>query len=155
MLFEMSNQEPILTIDESTRVNDVLQWAWLHDNCTFYDVLGSVPRLMEFVYVPAGYVSVKLLGEVAMILVNPSPPAANTRGATPKKGKAQAVDKGKSKAVDKGKSKVVDKGKGKMIELEKPEFIPLQTGEAFKIYEPKDPTPQHLQLLSQRRRARL
>ena len=62
MLFEMANQEPILTIDELTRVNDVLQWARLHDNCTFYGMLGLIPRLMEFVYVPVGHVSIKLLG---------------------------------------------------------------------------------------------
>ena len=100
-----------------------------------FEVLCTVPRLMEFVYVPTAHVTVKLTEEVARIRFNPGPPAANTRGATPRKDQAQAVGKGKSKQMD--------KGKGKMIEPEKPKKValfPLQTGGVFKIYD-KDPAP--------------
>ena len=81
---ERANQEPILTKDELTRVNDVLKWSRLHDDYIYYGVLGSVLRLMEFVYMPATHMSSKPVGEATRIPVNPSPLAANTWGATPK-----------------------------------------------------------------------
>ena len=58
-------------------------------------------------------------GDSTRILVNLSPLATNTRGATSQK------DKGKAHMADKVKAKVVDKGKGKMIEPEKLAPIPL------------------------------
>ena len=67
---------------------------------------------MEFIYVLAAHVLVKLIEEVAKVPINPSVLAANTRGATPQKNQAQVVEKNKSKKVD--------MGKGKMIEPEKP-----------------------------------
>ena len=100
-----------------------------------YDVLCTVPRLMEFVYAPAGHVSVKLTKEVARVRFNLGLPATNTQSATPQKDQANAVDNGKSKKVD--------KGKGKMVEPEKPKKaaqFPMQTGEVFKIYD-KESTP--------------
>ena len=99
-----------------------------------YDVLCTILRLMEFVYVPAAHVSVKLIEEVARVPINPGLPATNTRSATPRKEQAQVADKSKLK---------MDKGKGKVIEPEKPKKatpFPLQTCGAFKIYE-KDPVP--------------
>ena len=77
-----------------------------------FEVLCTIPRLIEFVYVPVAHMVVKLTEEVARVQFNSSPPTANTRGAIPRKDQAQAVGKGKSKQID--------KGKGKMIELEKP-----------------------------------
>ena len=100
-----------------------------------FEVLCTVPRLMEFVYAPAAHVAVKLTEEVARVRFNPGPHAVNTRGATPRKEQAQAVGKGKSKQMD--------KGKGKMIEPEKPKKaapFPLQTGGVFKIHD-KDHAP--------------
>jgi hypothetical protein len=103
----------------------------------FYGVLASILRLMEFVYLPAAHILVKLTKEVTKVPINQGDPsAANTRGATPRKDQVQVADKGKSKKMD--------KGKGNMIELEKPRKaapLPLQTGEAFKIDEPKAPIP--------------
>ena len=98
-----------------------------------FEVLCTVPRLMEIVYAPAAHVAVKLTKEVARVRLNPGPIAANTRSATPRKEQAQAVSKGKSKQMD----------KGKMIEPEKPKKVvpfPLQTGRVFKIHN-KDPAP--------------
>ena len=71
--------------------------------------------------------------------VDQSPPAANTRGATPCKEQAQVAEKGKLKKVD--------KGKGKMIEPEKPKKPVLRTGGAFKIYEPQAPVPFELPVI--------
>jgi hypothetical protein len=88
MLSERGNKQPTLTKGELARVIDVLKWGRLHEVCTYYGVLVSVPRLMEFVYAPAAHVSVKLTEEVTRVPVNPSPPAANTRGATPRKDQA-------------------------------------------------------------------
>ena len=101
-----------------------------------YDVLATVPRLMEFVYAPAAHVSVKLTEEVARVPINPGPPTTNTRGATPQKDEAQVVDKGKSKKVDKGKGKMIEPNKPN-----KPSPISLQIGGAFKIYEPRALVP--------------
>ena len=72
-------------------------------------------------------------GATTRLPIDPSPPAANTRGATPRKDKAHLVDNNKSKKVD--------KGKGKIIEPEKPKKLTLQTGGAFKIYEPRALVP--------------
>jgi hypothetical protein len=120
-LFDKGGQEPHLTPSELARVNEVQQWAQKHESCLLFGVLGSVSRLMELVYAPAGHVAVVLRNKVLGIPTNLGPLAANTRGATPRKDQAQAIDKGKSKKVD--------KGKGKMIELEKPEKVvyPIMT----------------------------
>jgi hypothetical protein len=90
---------------------------------------------MELIYVPAGHVAVAPRKEILGVPFNPSPPAANTWGATPRNDQAQATNKGKSEKVD--------KGKGKMIEPEKPEKVvyPIMTGGAFKIHERKALTP--------------
>jgi hypothetical protein len=101
-----------LTSGEQTRVNDVLKWAQKHDAYAFYGMLVSVLRFMEFAYVRATHVFVKLTEEVTRVPVNLGPFETNTLGATPRKDQAQVVDKGKSKKVD--------KSKGKMIKLEKP-----------------------------------
>jgi hypothetical protein len=65
----------------------------------------------------------------------PSIPTLRLRiqGGYPRKDKAPAVD---------DKSKKVDKGKGKMVEPEKPKktTYPIQTGEDFKIREPRPPS---------------
>jgi hypothetical protein len=149
MLSEKGSQVPQLTPNEQARVNEVLQWARKHELCLSFTVLGTVPRLMEMVYVSTGHVAVTLRDELLRRLANLSPPAANTRSATPRKGKAQdaskgkavVVDKGKAVAVDKGKAVAVDKGKGILVEPEKPEKVvyPIQTGGVFRIQEPRAP----------------
>jgi hypothetical protein len=133
MLFEKGGREPRLTLDEITRVNEVLKWARKHESCLTFEVLGSIPRLMEMVYAPAGHVAVDLVKELVRVPLNPSPPAANTRGATPRKDKAPAVG---------DKPKKIDKGKGKLVEPEKPKktTYPIQTGGAFKIRESRPPS---------------
>jgi hypothetical protein len=85
MLSERGHQELVLTSGELARVNKVLKWAQKHDVCTFYGMLASILRLMEFVYVPAAHVSVKLTEEVTRVLVNLGPLDANTWGATPER----------------------------------------------------------------------
>jgi hypothetical protein len=114
----------------------VLDWAKKHDESMLFEVLCSVPRLIEFVYKPAAHAAVKITEDLVRVRLNPGPPAANTRGASPRKGQAQATDKGKPSHMD--------KGKGKMIEPEKPQKAaahPLQTGGVFKIYDPKTASP--------------
>jgi hypothetical protein len=90
---------------------------------------------MEHVYVPAGHSVVELRKEFLRLPFDPSPPTANTRGATPRKDQAQVTDKGKFAKVD--------KGKGILIEPERLEKVvyPIQTGGVFKIREPRAPTP--------------
>ena len=112
MLLEMGYQAPRLTPNEIARVNNVLDWAKRYDLSLLFDVLCTIPMLMQYTYAPTTHVAVKLTEEVARVRFNPGPPTANTRGATPRKDQAQAVGKGKSKNMD--------KGKGKMIEPEKP-----------------------------------
>ena len=93
-----------------------------------YDMLCTVPRLMEFVHALVAHVVVKQTEEVSKVRFNSSPPAANTRGATLQKDKAQAADK----------------GKGKMVEPEKPKKamqFPLQTGRVFKIHDKESAPP--------------
>ena len=99
-------------MSEIAWVDNIIKWAQRHNSCMVYNVLGTVPRLMEFVYAPVAHVLVKLTEEVARVPISLGPPAANTRGATPRKDQTQVANKGKSKKVD--------KGKGKMIEPEKP-----------------------------------
>jgi hypothetical protein len=134
MLSERGGREPRLTPKELARVEEVLKWARRHESSLTFEVLGSVPRLMELVYAPAGHVSVGLTKELVRVPLDPSPPAANTRGATPRKGKAPAADDRPAK---------VDKGKGKVVEPEKPKkaTYPIQTGGNFKIREPRRPSP--------------
>jgi hypothetical protein len=62
---------------------------------------------MELVYVLASHVVVALRSEYPRVPANPGLLAVNTRGATPQKDQAQAVDKGKSKKVNKGKGKMI------------------------------------------------
>jgi hypothetical protein len=83
---------------------------------------------------PAGHVAVEVTRELVRVPLDPSPPAANTRGATPRKGKAPVAG---------DRSTKVDKGKGKMVEPEKPKktTYPIQTGGVFKIREPRRPSP--------------
>ena len=83
VLSEKGYQAPRLTLSEIARVNDVLDWAQRHDSSMLYDVLCTVPRLMEFVYAPTAHVSVKMTEEVARVLFNLGPSTTNTRGATP------------------------------------------------------------------------
>ena len=110
-------KEPILTAEEQSRANDVTTWSRTHKKLMYSDWLASMSRLSEFVYdVDASSVSRPMAG-TTRLLVNQSPPAANTRGTTPRKEQAQATDKGKLKKVD--------KGKGKMIEPEKPKKLAL------------------------------
>jgi hypothetical protein len=94
--------------------------------------LGS--ETQEMVYAPAGHVVVELIKELIRVPLDPSPPVVNTRGATPQKDKALTAS---------DKSTKVDKGKGKMVEPEKPKktTFPVQTGENFKIREPRLPSP--------------
>ena len=80
MLSEKGHQAPRLTLNEITQVNDVLDWAKRHDTSLLFEVLCTVPRLMEFIYAPAAHVAVKLTEEVARVQFNHSPPIANTRG---------------------------------------------------------------------------
>ena len=101
-----------------------------------FDVLCTVPRLVEFVYAPTGHVLVKLTEEVAKVRFNLGPPVANTRGATPRKDQANAVDKGKSKKVDKDKDKMVE-----LKKAQKAAPFPLQIGEVFKIYDKESAPP--------------
>jgi hypothetical protein len=112
VLSERGGREPRLTPKEVARVDEVLKWARRHESSLTFEVLGSVRRLMELVYAPAGHVSVELTRELVRVPIDPSPPAANTRGATPRKGKAPAAGDRPTR-VDKGK------GKGKMVEPEK------------------------------------
>ena len=147
MLSDRAGQEPILTKKELLRVNKVIQWSQKHEKCMYFGSFVTVPRLMEFVYeIHPVEARSRLIADSTRILVNQSPPTANTQGATPRK------DKGKVQAAHKGKSTIMDMGKGKMIEPEKtkkPEFIPLQTSGAFKIYMPKNsapPTPPAIEL---------
>jgi hypothetical protein len=84
------------------------QWTRKHESCLNYVVLDTVPRLMEMVYAPAGHVAVALKNEFFRGPANQSPPAVNTRGATPRKDPAQDADKGKAKKVDKGKGILID-----------------------------------------------
>ena len=55
-LSEKGHQAPRLTPSEIARVNDVLDWAQRHDSQMLYDVMCTVSRLMEFVYVLAAHV---------------------------------------------------------------------------------------------------
>ena len=150
MLSEKRHHAPRQMPNEISRVNDILDWARRHDTSMLFKVLCTVLRLMEFVYVPAAHVAVKLTEEVARVRFNPGPPAANTRGVTPRKDQAQAVGKGKSKHMD--------KGKGKMIKPEKPKKVALfpykQVG--FSRFTTRTLFPQRLQLpnLYKRRKTR-
>jgi hypothetical protein len=104
-------------------------------------VLGSVLRLMEMFYALVGHVAVELRKELVKVPLDPSPPAANTRGATPRRDQTLAA---------KDKSKRVDKGKGILIELEKPKkaVYPIRTGGDFKIQKPRPLTPPVLPIAS-------
>jgi hypothetical protein len=141
MLSDRGGRDPRLTPKEVARVEEVLKWARRHESSLTFEVLGSVPRLMELVYAPAGHVSVELTRELVRVPIDPSPPAANTRGATPRKGKASAVGDRPTK---------IDKGKGKVVEPEKPKkaTYPIQTGGDFKIREPRRPSPPVLPIAS-------
>jgi hypothetical protein len=134
VLSERGDREPRLTPKELVRVGDVQKWARKHESCLTFEMLSSVSRLMEMVYAPAGHVATELTRELIRIPLDPSPPAANTRGATPRKDKAPTAG---------DKSTKVDKGKGKMVEPEKPKktTYPIQTGGDFKIKEPRRPSP--------------
>jgi hypothetical protein len=107
VLSQRGHQEPVLTSGELAQFDKVLKWVQRHDVCTFYGILAFVPRLMEFVYAPAAHMAIRLREEFLRVPINLGPPAANTRGSTPRKDQAQAVDKGKSKKVDKGKGKMI------------------------------------------------
>ena len=106
----------------------------------YFDWLTSISRLSEFVYdVDAFMVPRRPVVATTRLSVDQSPPADNTRGATPRKEQAQVADKGKLKKMD--------KGKGKMIEPKKPKKPALQTGGALKIYEPQAPVPLKLPII--------
>ena len=134
MLSDQALKEPILTVKETKRVNNVIQWSRTHKSFMFSDWLASVLRLSEFVCdVEAFIVPRRPAGVTARLSIDQSPLAANTQGATPRKDQAHMVNNNKSKKVDKGKRK--------MIEPEKPKKLALQVGKAFKIYEPRAPVP--------------
>ena len=130
MVADLALKEPTLTAEEQTWVNDVTAWSRSHEKFMYSDWLASISRLSEFVYdVNVSSIPRPVAG-ITRQPVDQSPPATNTRGATPRKEQAQAADKGKLKKVD--------KGKGKMIEAEKPKkavLFPLQTGWVFKIHD--------------------
>jgi hypothetical protein len=134
VLSERGGREPRLTPKELARVGEVQKWARKHESSLTFEVLGSVLRLMEMVYAPAGHVAVELTRELVRVPLDPSPLAANTRGATPRKDKAPTAG---------DKSTKVDKGKGKMVEPKKPKKTTylIQTGGDFKIREPRHPSP--------------
>jgi hypothetical protein len=100
--------------------------------------LVTVSKLLKFVYDIEAFRALRRpVGKSVRVPIDPSPPTANTRGATPRK------DKGKAQVANKSKPKAMDKVKGKLIEPEKPKNLgsfPLQTDRAFKIFE-KDPVP--------------
>ena len=139
MLSNKAHQEPVLTNEELQLVNEVIQWFRTHEKCMYFDVLATVPRLMEFVYEIGIFgIASRPAGDSTRIPINLGHPAMNTRGATLQK------DKGQAQVADNGKSKNLDEGKAKTVETEKPkkhEFIPLRIGQAFKIYEQKDLVP--------------
>jgi hypothetical protein len=85
MLSEKGSREPRLTPDELIRVSEVQKWARKHESCLTFEMLGSVPRLMEMVYAPAGHVAVELVKELIRVPLDPSPPAVNTRGLPPER----------------------------------------------------------------------
>ena len=130
---DLALKKPILIAEEQSQVNDVTMWSRTHEKLMYLDWRALILRLSEFVYdVDASSVPRPVAG-TTRLLVDQSPPAVNTRGATPRKEQAQATDKGKLKKVD--------MGKGKMIEPEKPKELALRTGGAFKIYEPQAHVP--------------
>ena len=83
MLSKKGHHAPRLMPNEISQVNDVLDWARKHDSSMLFEVLCTVPRLIEFVYKLTAHAVVKIIEEVARVRFNPDPPAANTRGATP------------------------------------------------------------------------
>jgi hypothetical protein len=75
-------------------------------------------------------VAARPVGESTKVPVDPSPPAVNTRGATPKRIRARP------RCWTRASPRIWTKDD---VETEKPKKpkLPLQTGGAFKIYEPK------------------
>jgi hypothetical protein len=81
---DRASQEPILTKEELTQVNNVIQWSQTHEESVYFGVLVTVLRLMEFVYeTNVTWATSRSVGESARVSVDPSPSVANTRGATP------------------------------------------------------------------------
>ena len=100
------HKAPCLTPNEIARVNDMLDWVKKHGDCMPFEVLCSVPRLIEFVYKPAAHAAVKITEDFVRVRFNHGSHAENTRGATPRKDQAQAAGKGKPSQMDKGKGKM-------------------------------------------------
>ena len=67
MLSKKGHHAPRLMPNEVSRVNDVLDWARKHDSSMLFEVLCTVPRLMEFVYKPTAHAAVKITKEVARV----------------------------------------------------------------------------------------
>ena len=67
MLLEKGHHVPHLTLDEISRVNSVLDWAKRHNSSMLFEVLCTVPRLVEFVYKPAAHAAVKMTEEAARV----------------------------------------------------------------------------------------
>jgi hypothetical protein len=88
ILSKKGHKAPRLTPNEIAWVNDVLDWVKKHDSSMLFEVLCTVPRLMEFVYKPAVHAAVKITEDIVRVRFNPGPPTANIRGATPRKDQA-------------------------------------------------------------------
>ena len=101
----------------------------MHDDCMFFSILVTMPRLMEFMFPVADTADgsrSRPVDEPTRILIDSSPLAVNTWSTSARK--------------DKGKAKVADTGMDKVIEPKKPKFITLQTSGPLKI-ESKGPVP--------------
>jgi hypothetical protein len=142
-----AHDEPVLTPEMIDRVNQVIKWGREHPKMMFVGSLITTPKLSEFVYdVESFRPAVRPVGDPLRAHLDPSSrldrsgPAANTRASTPQKGKGEAplAAQVKPKVVDKGKAKVVNTGKPVKA------VYPIMTGGAFKIWEPKVPTPPSL-----------
>ena len=106
LVFDLALKEPILTVEETKRVNDVIQWSQTHESFMFSNWLDLIPRLSEFVYdVKAFVVPRRPAGATARLLVDSSPPTANTQGATPRKEQAQVASKGKLRRWTRARAK--------------------------------------------------
>ena len=81
-----------LALKEMARVKDIIHWSWTHEKFMFYDWLASVLRLLEFVYdVEAFMVPRRPVTVTTRFLVDRSPPATNTLGATPIRNKPKLL----------------------------------------------------------------
>ena len=79
LVSDQALKEPILTVEETKRVNDIIQWSRTHEGFIFSDWLASVSRLLKFIYdVEAFMVPRRPVGATVRLRINPSPLVANT-----------------------------------------------------------------------------